>query len=101
MSFGVTTLIFIGRPESNSALSALDGQLGATFDGAAFTVGGKTYASENFGSDPGGRASCDPNKLLSSWPGNSALQTVRMARMRPHEYAWQVYRGTKAVESGF
>ena len=43
------SLIFVGRPESNSALSALAGKLGATFDGAAFTVGGKTYASENFG----------------------------------------------------
>ncbi|MCC7154483.1 MAG: hypothetical protein IT161_07895 [Bryobacterales bacterium] len=95
------TLIFVGRPESNSALRAFAGKLPVTFDGAAFTAGGKTYASENFGIMLAAEHPDDPRQLAVVLAGNSALQTVRLATQRPHEFSWQVYRGTKAVERGY
>lgn len=95
------SLIFVGRPESNSALRAFRGKMPVNFDGAAFTAGGKTYASENYGVMLAAEHPDNPELLVVVFSGNSALQTVRMAGASPHEYAWQVYRGAKAVDSGF
>ena len=42
-------VVFVGRPEANSALAAWSEQLGLDYTGATFKMDGKVYASERNG----------------------------------------------------
>ena len=95
-------VIFIGRPETNSALQAWKERLGLDYDGAEFHVKNAAHAG-------GGDAlvlavpnPADAAHAVVVIAGNSALETVRVAQSSPlgdSEYA--IWREGKQVDSGF
>jgi hypothetical protein len=95
------TLILVGRPETNSALRVFAPRVGVAFNGASFAMEGKSYAAEDEGLVFVAQHPDSPNQMVVMFAGNSALQTVRLTQLRTDGYAYQVYRGTSAVDKGF
>ena len=95
-------LVFVGRPETNTALAAWKDRLALKYDGAAFqakagTHGGGTEALVLAAANP-----LDPKRMVVVIAGNSALETVRVSEAMPFnlsEYA--VWLEGRSTESGF
>lgn len=87
---GSKTLIFIGRPETNSALRAEPPGNLPRFEGASFEVDGKTYADQRDGLAWAGRTRCKNRELAIVLAGNSAVETVRLAEFQPRQKVYAV-----------
>ena len=70
-------VIFIGRPETNSALAAWRGEIGLDYQGAVFKVDGKTYASERNALVFASKNPRDASHMVLVYAGNSPLETAR------------------------
>ena len=88
-------VVFIGRPETNSALADWATKLGATFDGASFTFEGKPHASEYEALAQAFEHPQDPKKMVVVLAGNSPLETVRLVRQIPMDRKVAVVRTGK------
>ena len=73
-------VVFVGRPEANSALAAWSGKLGLVFDGASFQVDGEVHASEREALVVTGSNPLDPAHMVLTIAGNDALRTVKASR---------------------
>lgn len=91
------TLIFIGRPETNSALRAQAPGALPKFDGATFEVGGTVYADQRNGLAWAGRTKCPEPHMAVVLAGNSAAETVRLAEFRPMDQVFAVTHQGKAI----
>lgn len=94
-------VVFVGRPETNSALAVWAKQVKLAYDGGVFRVDGKDYASENdalvwTAANPRDRA-----HMVVIAAGNSPLSTVLASRGMLGEYQYQVLNAGQAVASGF
>ena len=69
-------VIFVGRPETNSAFAAWAGQLGIQYNGAVFQVSGKTYASERESLVAAAKNPLDATHMVLVFAGNDPLHTV-------------------------
>jgi hypothetical protein len=94
-------VLFVGRPESNSALAALAQRLGVRFEGASFRVAGKDYASERNALWLAASNPLNPRRMVLVLAGNSALETVRAASLMPDAAEYTVYETGKSIASGF
>ena len=95
-------VIFIGRPESNSALARLAARIGLRYEGEAFELSGKTYASERQALVLAASSPLNPERMIVVIAGNSALETVRAAS--PPERSWAEYvvlEAGKSMAEGF
>ncbi|MBV8808463.1 MAG: hypothetical protein JO033_07285, partial [Acidobacteriaceae bacterium] len=72
-------VIFIGRPETNSALASWSGKIGLDYQEAVFKVDGKTYASERNALVYATKNPLDPAHMVVVYAGNSPLETARAA----------------------
>jgi len=83
-------VVFVGRPEANSALSAWRRKVALDYDGAEFRVNGKSHASEREGIVFAAANPVDPAHMVLMIAGNDALRTVKLTRRtndwRPAEY---------------
>jgi hypothetical protein len=70
-------VIFIGRPETNSALAAWREKIGLDYQAAVFKVDGKTYASERNALVFASKNPLDPTRMTVVYAGNSPLETAR------------------------
>jgi len=70
-------VIFVGRPEANSALAAWSEQLGLDYPGASFRIGGKTHASEREALLLARTNPLDGAHMVLVVAGNDALLTVK------------------------
>jgi len=70
-------VIFIGRPETNSALAAWHGDIGLDYQGAVFKVDGKTYSSERNALVYASKNPRDASHMVLVYAGNSPLETAR------------------------
>jgi hypothetical protein len=70
-------VVFIGRPESNSALGRWAEKLGLDYSGAAFKIDGKTHASEREGLVLAASNPLDATHMTLVLAGNDALSTVK------------------------
>ncbi len=70
-------VIFIGRPETNSALAAWKEKIGLDYQAAVFKIDGKTYASERTALVFASRNPLDPTRMTVVYAGNSPLETAR------------------------
>ncbi len=70
-------VIFIGRPETNSALAAWADKLALDYHGAVFKLNGKTYASERNSLVFAARNPVDASHMVVVYAGNSPLETAR------------------------
>ncbi len=70
-------VIFIGRPETNSALASWRDDIGLAYPGAVFQVDDKTYASERNALVYAAKNPLDPAHMVLMYAGNSPLETAR------------------------
>ena len=70
-------MIFIGRPETNSALAAWSEKIGLDYQAAVFKLDGKTYASERNSLVFAAKNPLDPTHMVVVYAGNSPLETAR------------------------
>ncbi len=70
-------VVFIGRPESNSALALWAEKLGLNYSGAAFRIDGKVHASEREGLILAATNPLDATHMILVLAGNGALSTVK------------------------
>lgn len=70
-------VIFVGRPETNSALAEWSGKLGIEFAGASFKIDGATHASEREALLFAAKNPLDPAHMVLVIAGNDALRTVK------------------------
>ncbi|MBS1876210.1 MAG: hypothetical protein JSU00_23555 [Acidobacteria bacterium] len=92
-------IVFIGRPESNSALAALAPQIGLEYDGAVFRINGTDHASEYEALIYAARNPQDAHRMVLVLAGNSPLETVKIAtRLGDSQYA--IYNKGKETASG-
>ena len=69
-------VIFVGRPETNSALAAWSPKVGLEYNGAIFKAGDKTYASERDALVFAAKNPLDAAHMVLVFAGNAPLQTV-------------------------
>ncbi len=80
-------VIFVGRPEANSALAAWADKLGLAYQGAAFQMDGDLHASEREALVFATKNPLDAAHMVVTVAGNDALRTVKAARAEaPAEY---------------
>lgn len=73
-------VIFIGRPEANSALAAWADKLGLKYNAASFEAGGATHASEREALLWAAKNPLDESHMTLVVAGNDALRTVKAIR---------------------
>ena len=93
-------VVFVGRPETNSAVAAWAAGMGLDYDLAAFRLGGKTYASERNALVFAAKNPLDPAHLVLLFAGNSPLQTVRSLNQGDGRSPSQVLEDAKPVDGG-
>ncbi len=81
-------VVFVGRPEANSALARWSEKLGLKYDAAAFTIDGVVHASEREGLILASQNPLDGAHMALIFAGNSPLSMVKtqMANLTPDEY---------------
>lgn len=83
-------VIFIGRPEANSALAAWRESLGLDYIEGVFRINGDAHADERDALALAARNPQDPTRMVLVVAGNSALRTVKLAagvdEWKPGEY---------------
>ncbi len=77
-------IIFIGRPESNSALAPWSEKIGLDYPGAVFKVDGKSYASERSAMVYAAKNPLDGSHMVVVYAGNSPLETARASETLHH-----------------
>ncbi len=73
-------VIFVGRPETNSALAALEGKIGLDSYGGLFRIAGQDHASETEGLVFAAANPLDHRHMVLGLAGNSALETVLLTK---------------------
>lgn len=97
-------VVFVGRPEVNSALAAWSARLGLAFAGASFRIGGGVFASEREALLLAGQTPLDPRRMVLVVAGNDALRTVKLALAIPDQSGsapYSVFDDGREITSGF
>jgi hypothetical protein len=94
-------VIFVGRPETNSAIAGFVHRLDLDYEGANFRLNGKDHASETEGLMFSATNPMDHSRMFLLLAGNSALQTVKLATNRPADAEFAIFDSGKLSESGF
>jgi hypothetical protein len=72
-------VVFVGRPEANSALAAWARQIGLDYEAAVFKVENQTHAGEREALTYAAKNPLDPSHMVLVLAGNDALRTVKLA----------------------
>jgi len=94
-------VLFVGRPDTNSALAARVRLIGLEYDGAVFHVAGKDHSSENEALVWAAMNPDEHTHMVLVAAGNSPLSTVLAARAGLGRGQYQVIESGRAVESGY
>ena len=94
-------VIFVGRPEANSALAAWAERLGLDYRGAAFRIGADTHASEREALVWAAKNPLDASHMVLVYAGNDALRTVKVLNASAGEGQYVLYEEGKPARSGF
>ena len=80
-------VVFVGRPEANSALACWAEKIGLLYDGAGFKINGDVHASEREALVYAASNPLDALHMVLTVAGNDALRTVKASRLEaPAEY---------------
>ncbi len=93
-------VIFVGRPEANSALAAWSGQIGLDYQAGVFRIDGETYASEREALVFAASNPLDRSHMVLVYAGNDALRTVKALNARG-EGQYVIYEEGKPARAGF
>jgi hypothetical protein len=98
-------VIFVGRAESNSALTAWLGvskdKIGFESSGGLFTVAGQDHASETEGLIFAATNPLDRHHMVLVVAGNSALQTVLLTKAGWSGTQYSIFDSGKEMAAGF
>jgi hypothetical protein len=95
-------VLFIGRPETNSALAAWAKPLALDYDGVVFQLAGKDHSSENDALVLAGTNPMNKKRMVLIAAGNSPLGTVLLTRGSGFGQAqYQIYDAGRPGDSGF
>lgn len=94
-------LLFVGRPETNSALAVWTKQVGIDYAGGVFKLAGKDHASETDAVIWTATNPQDRKHMVIVAAGNSPLSTVTMTRASLGQTQYQLINSGKTIESGF
>jgi hypothetical protein len=73
-------VIFVGRPESNSALAAWSAKIGLDYTAGAFKIENTVHAAERDALTFAARNPLDASHMVLVLAGNDALRTVKLAK---------------------
>ncbi len=95
-------IVFVGRPETNSALAAWQDKLGLDYPGAMFRIAGNEHASEYEALALAATNPLDSHHMVRVLAGNSALQTVLLSTKGEFDDTqYAVFDAGKEIASGF
>lgn len=94
-------VVFIGRPESNSALARWSEKLGLNYDRAAFTINGKVHASEREALILAAQNPLDAARMVLVVAGNDALSTVKAEKADLTADEYVIFRDGDQAMKGF
>jgi hypothetical protein len=94
-------VIFVGRPESNSALAAWQNKIDLHSSGALFRIAGQDHASESEALVLAAANPLDQHHMVLVLAGNSALQTVLLTNAGLAEAQYSILDSGKETASGF
>ena len=72
-------VVFVGRPEANTALAAWAKRIGLEYEAAMFTIDGHKHAGEREGLTLAAKNPLDASHMVLVVAGNDALRTVKLA----------------------
>ena len=72
-------MIFVGRPEANTALAAWASAIHLDYPSAMFTIDGQSHAGEREALTFAAKNPLDPTHMVLVLAGNDALRTVKLA----------------------
>jgi len=84
-------VIFVGRPETNSALAEWKDKINLDAEGALFRIDGAAHASETEALAFAAANPLDNRHMVLVLAGNSALATVHLTKAALHRTAFSVY----------
>ncbi len=88
-------VIFIGRPETNSALAAWSEKIGLEYRAGIFRIEGKPYASERNAIVFAAKNPLDAAHMVLVYAGNSPLATAQSLNAAPANAPWVVLEDGK------
>lgn len=94
-------VVFVGRPEANSALANWSGKINLDYSGASFSIAGKADASERDALILAARSPLEPAHMVLVIAGNDALSTVRSAAAELPADQYVVLKDGRSVTQGF
>lgn len=94
-------VIFVGRPETNSALALWSGPIGLDAQGAMFRIGGAANASENEALAFAAANPMDRSHMVLVLAGNDALATVLATKAGLPRAEYAIYDSGEQTASGF
>jgi hypothetical protein len=98
-------VVFVGRPETNSALAAWRDKLGLDSAGGLFHIAGVDHASEYEALALAATNPLDRHHMVLVLAGNSALQTVLLTQTdfnaAPYDAQYSIFDAGKEIASGF
>jgi hypothetical protein len=94
-------VLFIGRPETNSALAAWAKQIGIDYDGVVFKLASADHGSERDGMTWAAANPMDRKHMVMVAAGNSPLSTVLLSRGGLGQYQYQILSDGRPTDSGF
>ncbi|HTS48758.1 MAG TPA: C45 family autoproteolytic acyltransferase/hydrolase [Bryobacteraceae bacterium] len=98
---GTHGVIFVGRPETNSALAAWKDKIGLDAEGAMFRIRGAAYASETEGLVYAAVNPLDRSHMVLVLAGNDALAMVRMLTAGFPRAEYAIVDSGEQISSGF
>ncbi|MFZ1142458.1 MAG: C45 family autoproteolytic acyltransferase/hydrolase [Candidatus Sulfotelmatobacter sp.] len=94
-------IVFVGRPESNSALARWSERLGLDYQGAAFKISSKVHASEREALILAARNPLDAARMVLVVAGNDALSTVKAQKADLSADEYVIFRDGDQPIKGF
>jgi hypothetical protein len=92
-------VIFVGRPETNSALAAWAAKLGLEYSGAVFKIGNEAHASERESLVYASANPLDASHMVLVFAGNDPLQTVESLNGEHTQMPYAVLEDGKPLTS--
>jgi len=94
-------VIFVGRPEGNSALASIASKIGLDYSAAMFRVNGKPQAYERAALVLAAPNPLDKHRMVLVMAGNDALDTVKLAGQELPATQYAIFEDAKESTSGF
>ncbi|HLJ48009.1 MAG TPA: C45 family autoproteolytic acyltransferase/hydrolase [Bryobacteraceae bacterium] len=94
-------VVFVGRPEGNSALAAIARNIGLNYTDAVFRIQGQAYASETESLIYAAPNPVEPKHMVLVVAGNDPLGTVQLATAEWPRAEYAVFNRGNEPQSGY